>query len=343
VNLDQFPPPGKPTTRLFDGVSAMERNSQVLGAFAALCEKAEPELIVMEEVWLWPAVRRLAMVASNHVPLIYNSYSIQAPLFQRLLVRAGHDHAESLAAELSELEADLARNACGCSAVTEEDAATLRAFGARRVVVAPNGVEHRERAYLAGALPEALSPEQHYVLYVASGHPHNASGVPELFTAILKALRPLERLVVAGSVCDLLGDWLKNGGPAYMANGRLVLLGQVTDLCLDGLIANAAGLVLPLRDGGGSNLKTAEALYSGLPVVATTAAMRGYEAFRGLDGLIVVDGAAAFAAAMRYMLESQSPRRVHGSGLEGLLWVNSLRPIVRLVDEVLSAVPPADR
>ena len=76
-------------------------------------------------------------------------------------------------------------------------------------------------------------------------------------------------------------------------------------LCLDGLIANATGIVLPLREGGGSNLKTAEALYSGLPLVATTVAMRGYETFRNMDGVIVADDAAAFAAGMRQVFEGR--------------------------------------
>jgi glycosyltransferase involved in cell wall biosynthesis len=185
-------------------------------------------------------------------------------------------------------------------------------------------------------LPEALDPEQRYVLYVASAHPPDASGIPDLFTAMLQALRPLERLVVVGGVCSFFDEWLRNGGPADLARGRLILMDDVSDLCLDGLITNAKGFVLPLLADGGSNPKTADALYSGLPLVATTIAMRGYEAFRQMDGVILVDDAVAFAIAMRDILEMRLPHRSPGPALEALLWVNILRPIVQLVATVLA-------
>src|SRR5439155_21242161 len=165
--------------------------------------------------------------------------------------------AEAAAAEVGAIEAEIAVRAAACSAVTAQDAAALVALGARRVVVAPNGVERRNRAHLAGALPDALDPALRYVLYVASAHPPNASGIPDLFAAILTALRPLERLVVAGGVCQLLNRWLyEEGGPSQLARGRAVLFGEVANFCLDGLIANGAGGVLPLHAGGGSKLQT---------------------------------------------------------------------------------------
>jgi glycosyltransferase involved in cell wall biosynthesis len=336
IDLDQFPAPPKPTISLYDGVRAMEGDPKSAAAFAALCETAAPDLLLVEEVWLWPVIRRLALVQSGQIPIIYSSYNIEAPLFRHLLVTMGHEDTEALSEEFSALEADLTRRARACIAVTEEDARMLRALGARHVVVAPNGVERRDRAHLIRALPEALNPDQNYVLYVASAHKPNASGIPDFFMAMLEALRPLERLVVVGGVCYFLSAWLHGGGPAHLARDRMVLLGEITDFCLDGLIANAAGIVLPLREGGGSNLKTAEALYSGLPLVATTVAMRGYETFCHMDGVIVADDADAFAGGMRHLLEGRLARRTTDSALDSLLWENALVPMVKLVDETIS-------
>lgn len=342
IDLDRFPAPQAPTTWLYDGVRAMEGDQEASAAFEALCDAAAPELILVEEVWLWPVVRRLAMVKSGRVPIIYSSYNIEAPQFRRLLAALSHERASALAEGLSALEADIARTAHACCAVTEDDASALREFGARHVVVAPNGVERRSRAHLMGALPGALNPDQSYVLYVASAHRPNASGIPELFMAMLEALRPLERLVVAGGVCHLLGEWLRGGGPAFLSRERMVLLGDVTELCLDGLIANAAGIVLPVREGGGSNLKTAEALYSGLPLVATTVAMRGYETFRNSDGVVMADDCPSFAAGMRQVFEGRLARRVPATALDSLLWENTLVPIVRLVDKTMAERTASD-
>jgi hypothetical protein len=337
INFDRFPPPSKPTTWLYDGVRAMERDPKALADFATLCKQPAPELILVEEVWLWPVIRRLAIIQSDRILIIYSSHNIEAPLFRRLLERLGYENAQGLAEELAALESDLAQRAQACVAVTEDDATVLRTLGARHVVVAANGVERRERGHLNGALPEPLKPDQRYVLYIASAHRPNASGIPDLFSAMLEALRPLERLIVAGGVCHFFGEWLRTGGPVHLARERMILLDGVTDFCLDGLIANAAGIVLPLREGGGSNLKTAEALYSRLPLVATTVALRGYEKFRTIDGIILADHPSAFGAGMRKVLEGRVAHRAPSPALDSLLWESTLLPIVRLVDETLSS------
>jgi glycosyltransferase involved in cell wall biosynthesis len=335
VDLKPTTEPRKPTTWLFDGVKWLVQDTAALAAFHALCESAAPDAILLEEPWLWPALRTLPAVASGALPVVCNSYNIEGPLFAQV-VPGGGPHAEAAAAEVGAIEAEIAVRAAACSAVTAEDAAALVALGARRVVVASNGVERRYRTHLAGALPDALDPSLCYVLYVASAHPPNASGIPDLFTAMLTALRPLERLVVAGGVCQLINRWFyERGGPSHLARGRAVLFGEISDFCLDGLIANASGIVLPLRKGGGSNLKTAEALDSLLPVVVTPTAMRGYEEYSGLEGVIVAEDAAAFAAGLRRVFDDPPPRRQPGPALDRLLWDSTLRPIVDLVREVV--------
>lgn len=335
VDMSPMTPPQNPTTSLFDGARWLAQQPAALAAFQALYEAAEPDAVLLEEPWLWPAVRTLPGVVAGVLPLVYNSYNIEGPLFAKS-VPGGGLHAEAAAAEVRAIEAEIAACASACSAVTPQDAAALRALGARRIVVAPNGVERRNRAHLAGALPDALDPSLRYVLYVASAHPPNASGFPDLFLAMLTALRPMERLVVAGGVCHLINRWLcERAGPSYLTRGRLVLLPDVSDLCLDGLIANASGIVLPVREGGGSNLKTAEALDSLLPILATPTAMRGYEEYTSPEGVIVAEDAAAFAAGMRRILDNPPPRRQWGPALDWLVWDVTLRPIVDLVSEVL--------
>ena len=126
INLDRFPAPSKPTTWLYDGVRAMESDPETSAAFAALCDTAAPDVILVEEVWLWPVIRRWPSFNRVSIPIIYSSYNIEAPLFRRLLMTLGHEDAEALAEELSALEADLARRARACCAVTEDDATVLR-------------------------------------------------------------------------------------------------------------------------------------------------------------------------------------------------------------------------
>jgi hypothetical protein len=60
---------------------------------------------------------------------------------------------------------------------------------------------------------------------------------------------------------------------------------------------------------GGSNLKTAEALISGLPVVGTSQAFRGFADFADLPHIAVADTPEAFAAGIRHALDSDGARR----------------------------------
>ena len=46
-------------------------------------------------------------------------------------------------------------------------------------------------------------------------------------------------------------------------------------------------MLLPITYGGGSNLKTAEALLTGHPIIATAKAFRGCEVFTDMPGMII--------------------------------------------------------
>jgi glycosyltransferase involved in cell wall biosynthesis len=63
------------------------------------------------------------------------------------------------------------------------------------------------------------------------------------------------------------------------------------------------GVFLPIRSGGGTNLKTAEALALGKWVVATSTALRGFERFSRAEGVTVADTPADFRQAMRRTLQ----------------------------------------
>jgi hypothetical protein len=120
-----------------------------------------------------------------------------------------------------------------------------------------------------------------------------------------------------------------------MGAGRLISLGPVDEFCLDCAITNAHALLLPIQYGGGSNVKTAEALLSGRPMVATATAMRGFDGFRNMPGITLANDARDFGAAMLAVLDSP----FQGSGadhpaLSELLWEATITPLVELMREI---------
>ena len=55
---------------------------------------------------------------------------------------------------------------------------------------------------------------------------------------------------------------------------------------------------MPIWEGGGSNLKTAQALVSGKYILSTNYAFRGYEEFASTESLLLTDDAKSFVKEM---------------------------------------------
>ncbi|WP_131120343.1 glycosyltransferase family 4 protein [Lichenihabitans psoromatis] len=70
---------------------------------------------------------------------------------------------------------------------------------------------------------------------------------------------------------------------------RLILLGEIDHAGKQAAFTAADVAILPITAGRGSNLKTAEALLSHLPIVATRSAFRGFEPLMNEPGVEVVD------------------------------------------------------
>lgn len=137
------------------------------------------------------------------------------------------------------------------------------------------------------------------VLFVSSAHVSNVSGLRWFLDAVRARHLPDLRVVVAGSICDL-GPWPDEPG--------LHFVGQLDDLAP--LYAAARIVVLPIREGAGSAVKTYEALAHGKPIVATSLAFRGLD---GAEGLVAHDEPEDFAAALEALLAAPDLRVSHAA------------------------------
>jgi glycosyltransferase involved in cell wall biosynthesis len=315
-------------------------DSDYFAQFAATLEAARPDIVMLEEPWLWPAVRRWLAGRANPPFVIFNSHNVE--MHAKASILAGTDYEESsrIVAELESLERELVSRAAGVTVTTEGDAAIFRAWTDNPIVVARNGTAARSVSHLHGVLPEPLKPRQHYLLFVGSAHPPNAAGFLTMAMPSLPRLRSNERIVLAGGVCELIASRLAERGPNPLVRDRMVFLGQVSGLALDCLICNASGILLPITYGGGSNLKTAEALSSGLPIVGTTIAFRGFEEYRKLPQVTIADTPEEFALAVQHTLHS-GIGPCQQSMVTELYWENTLQPIVGLVNSLASHVTKA--
>ena len=156
---------------------------------------------------------------------------------------------------------------------TEADAARLAGLaGGGAFAVIPNGFDERllgvERAALRERSRAALGipAGARALLFVGGRARHNQQAVEFLEREVVPGLRPAGRLIVLGACADDLP-------PA--ADGAVIRLGYVEDL--GAVLAAADVAVNPIAYGSGSNLKMAEYLAAGLPVVTTPVGARGFE------------------------------------------------------------------
>jgi hypothetical protein len=239
--------------------------------------------------------------------------------------------------EIDAFEREVVRKAAAVCACTASEADIYRGWGAKKVIVAPNGGVRKDRSKLRGILPQPLTPRHRYALLVGSGHPPNISGFMNLVMPSVARMAPLERIVVAGGATSGIQKLIHDQGKAGLIQDRLVLLGIIPDMTLDCLIENAAVILLPIEYGGGSNVKTVEALLSGRPVLASAAAFRGFEDFADLEAVSTAADAGGFGAQMRACLRSEGRvGAARDEKLGALLWENTLEPLYQEILEQLS-------
>jgi glycosyltransferase involved in cell wall biosynthesis len=217
-------------------------------------------------------------------------------------------------------------------ACTDEELTELRAM-------ADDGNAHRRFVVARNAIaPFSATSEQidavkrkygldRYPLFVGSAHPPNADGFWSMLAPSLAFLRPGERIVVAGGVGHILRQHRLYAAWSGINEPRLAVVGEVDRAELDALLLGAAVILLPITTGGGSNLKTAEAIFSGRPALATPHALRGYGDAARWPTISVADTPDAYRCTLRTLLD-RNDEGAHASGDNtAVTWAKTLDPL----------------
>jgi len=122
---------------------------------------------------------------------------------------------------------------------------------------------------------------------------------------------------------------------------RLQILGELSDVDLAAIKFLAHAFLLPIEQGGGSNIKTAEALFSGAYVIATPAALRGFEQLMPLPEVFVAHSPEEFQTAIQEVLckpvsPIQNMKPVLGSPRYGLQWSQCLAVMPKTIQALMA-------
>ena len=319
-------------------------DSDIYDKLVANVMQFNPDLIQIEQPYLLPFILKAqAAGIINSQAIVYSSHNIEYEMKDEMisaLPEVNDRRREEIVEEIRKIEEEWANLADWVIAVTEEDAKKLKSMGAKKVIVARNGINPP-----ATSDTGMKSLRRYYekrdiaksVLFVGSGHPPNWFGFLDTMSTGLGYLPHNTRVVVAGGVRWLMGDYL-NSRPLYEKvcfYKRVEVLGVVSEDRLGAAVQIADVIILPITTGGGSNLKTAEAIASGKQVVATRYAMRGYEVYSNLPGINIASSPSEFREMVAKALDKGVPIRSQKQQelANGVLWKNILGGL----KEVLSA------
>ena len=300
-----------------------------------------PDVIHVEQPWLFLFAIKFRQELDSYVPVIYGSQNIEWELKKHIISSSRSDKkAEYLSNLVKEIEEFAIKESDAVICVSENDWNWVRRITSAPVLLAQNGINdtvHNEKGIREA---RTIISKKRYALYCASAHSPNATGFFEMLGGGFGSLKPDEELVVVGSVGELIANDDRVHKSAKLAE-KTKLAFVVSRECLTALLHRAHCIILPLTQGGGTNLKTAEALWAGKHIVATTFAMRGFENFMGSPGVVVKDDPISFKKALRQAME-KSTLKLSVDELERrkvVLWENCLSDLPGFCRSISEGAP----
>ena len=327
-----------PVDHIYNDVDLGRRASddqRLVDRLASTLRSRSVDAIILEQPFLVGLVEQVA--AALGAPVLYSCQNIEYRL-RRDLERFQPDprRTRGRSAEVRDLEQRAVELSESITTICPHDQHQLEAEFGRTSTLVPNGSEIAEWPLNVRRKPSSGIR----FAFAGSAYWPNVEGFIEIATPSLAFLPPTVRIDVAGSVG---GEILRS--PAILRHqsanaSRMTMHGFVPMARLIELMTQADAVIVPVFIGEGSNLKTADALASGSPVIMTERALRGYEDVVDEDpsGVTVVDSAAAFRTEMKATVDGFRQDAVIGEPRHALLsWSRRLEPLVGVVDSLVGA------
>jgi hypothetical protein len=229
---------------------------------------------------------------------VYSSHNVESELVKQLLDnhQGPPDVKERIYQSVAALENQAVLDADVILAVTQSDLNTFSLAGTQaKLVKAPNASRPLlERNPGPGDSIISSLGLSRYALFIGSGHPPNVRGFLKMLGDNFEYVHPDFQIVCVGRVSFGIRSFFESNKESEIWLSTLRLIVEATDDEIDQLRIGASVVLLPILDGGGSNIKTAEALLSPTKILATSTAFRGFEAYSKSPGVHISNSPRGF-------------------------------------------------
>ncbi len=294
---------------------AIDNDIHVRSPFAKILFDYKPDIIQIEQVYPYFGLEKLLSEIGIHARMINSSHNIEYQMKEQIYKTIGIPTEEclKLVNQIKETERQLARQADFSIAVSKSDATELRSLGAKKVVVANNGIYKNVLTQAASQYWAKFKEKHdidHLIIFIASGHILNWTGFINMVGDELNFLGEGSKIVIAGGLSDHIKSLYKTDsvkGKEFYS--KVMVVGKLEEEMLTGLIESSEVILLPITEGGGSNLKTAEAILSGKKIVATSHAFRSFERYMKQLDTYIADTRKEFQVAIVEAISKKTNQR----------------------------------
>lgn len=320
---------------------AIATDKELRARVVAYIEQLHPDIIQIEQMFCWIGLKDAIKDLSYSPQITYSSHNIEWSMKKELLEGLGYKREDiaQMIEDIKSAEYDLASKASAVFAVTKADGESLVAMGAKSYTLARNGVfplnaQEKDieywRAYFAQRGIEQIA------VFIGSAHPPNIQGFKEMIGFGLGFLKRNQAIVLAGDVGTNIMDNLdRQDAQQFTSLRRLISVGRLSHPRLQGLLSYAHTILLPITEGGGSNLKTAEAIASRKPVVATAKAYRSFDEFKDAPQVLLADTRQKFKDSIRRSFEENNVTKLDSKvDVNSVLWSACLKPMSQKLEEI---------
>jgi len=277
---------------------ALTEVKEVKSAFITLLKKKQPDVIHVEQPYMVASVAVILKEINMKSLIVFGSQNVEFEMKRGIFKSVVPKEAlVRLVKRTKDIEKRAVELADVVVAVSNYDLGVLTKdtkFKPRFVI--PNGIEApSSNVAKTNEWSEFKKNEKIKTIatFIGSAHPPNYLGFVKL---LAKAKIPGDtRIVVAGGMSTYISEQFK--GQTEFWN-RVSVAGVLSKPSLQALINESDIILLPILNGGGSNLKTAEAIISGKKIVATKYAFRGYERYLLLPNIYIANSEKAFETAL---------------------------------------------